>query len=78
MSVTRSSSGRRPAQRRPLGIGPTLAVALLAVLAVAVLVWLGPGQTKPAATTTVNIPTSGRTIGYANAPVTIDEWGDFQ
>jgi protein-disulfide isomerase len=33
---------------------------------------------SPGALTPTNIPTSGRTLGNPNAPVTLDLWGDFQ
>lgn len=52
---------------------------------------LGPGETAtpssspslpqivaPSAQTSTDIPSSGRTLGNADAPVTLDFWGDYQ
>ncbi|HEX7611321.1 MAG TPA: thioredoxin domain-containing protein, partial [Candidatus Limnocylindrales bacterium] len=37
-----------------------------------------PGIAAPSVLTPTDIPSSGRTLGNANAPVTLDFWGDFQ
>jgi protein-disulfide isomerase len=37
-----------------------------------------PAIVAPSALTPTDIPSSGRTLGNANAPVTLDFWGDFQ
>src|SRR5579884_1146212 len=56
---------------------PVAVVVALAVVVVGGLIWLG---NRPAAapTTPVDVPTSGMTEGLATAPVTIEEWADFQ
>ena len=37
-----------------------------------------PGPVLPSATTPGDIPSSGRTLGNSNAPVTMDVWSDYQ
>src|SRR5581483_10344578 len=66
----------RPAEAPRRGAG----ASALAVVAVAVLIYVGNASTAPAAVTTVppNITQNGHTRGDANAPVTIEEWADFQ
>ncbi len=63
----------RPARRNNtlLIVGGILAVAV-----VALLIWINVGQAASAPPSVVD--TAGRTWGKASAPVTIDEWGDFQ
>ena len=63
-----------PARRRP----PRWAIiglALLAILALSALIWLSQSAAPLSART---VPVDGKTIGYANAPVEVTEWGDFQ
>lgn len=69
-------SARRGATPRSWIVG----ASALAVVAVAVLIYVGNASTAPAAVTTVppNITQNGHTRGDANAPVTIEEWADFQ
>lgn len=73
-TATRPKSPPRRAARRPsrrvLGL-----VTLTAVAAAAALIWLGQREPERAA---LNLPTDGHTIGYAGAPVEVEEWGDFQ
>lgn len=67
---------RRPAPRRPrYGPGVIIAVTAVAVIVVAGLIMLsqsGPGRR------TTTVASSGKIKGDPNAPVTIEEWGDFQ
>ena len=54
--------------------------SLLAVAAVAVLIWANNASstTPPVTTVPPGITQNGQTRGDAAAPVTIDEWADFQ
>lgn len=50
-----------------------------AVLAVAALVYAGnAGSSTPVASVPPGIAQNGQVLGQASAPVTIDEWADFQ
>lgn len=69
----RSGRGRpvREARRR----GMVVVVIVLAALAAAALIWLGrPSEPSRVA----SVPTSANVLGSPAAPVTIEEWGDFQ
>lgn len=53
--------------------------SVLAVAAVAAVIWLGNASTAaPSGTVPPGIAQSGHVRGEASAPVTIDEWADFQ
>jgi hypothetical protein len=80
-------SGQRP--RRPVrrvggtgkaptrgGVVAVIAVVVVAVLVFAGLVYLGQNHAAPVATRVA--PANGNVLGDANAPVTVEEWGDFQ
>jgi len=68
-------SGRR-GQISPLQLA---AVSVFAVLAVVALIWYGTVSAQtPATTVPPGITQSGHTRGQASAPVTIEEWADFQ
>lgn len=55
------------------------AVAVVAVLAVLGLVWLGNISTSaPTSSLPPNVVQTGHVRGQVNAPVTIEEWADFQ
>lgn len=74
-----STHARRRTVRRRLPAGQLTAAALIALAAVAALVWAGgatgapvqPGARPPVAG-------DGRSVGSATAPVTIEEWADYQ
>jgi protein-disulfide isomerase len=77
----RAQQGRQ--QRRPRGAGLSrtqlMGASVIAVLAVAALIWAGTaGSNTPATTLPPSITQSGHTRGEASAPVTIEEWADFQ
>jgi protein-disulfide isomerase len=81
----REERQRRTVRRRRFSLVQLAATSLVAVLAVIALVWLGSLTTQPPATalpTATAPPTaigqSGHARGQADAPVTIEEWGDFQ
>jgi protein-disulfide isomerase len=68
-------------RRRSGGITPTqlLVAAVVAVLGVVGLIWIGNANSgAPASTVPPQIVQAGHTRGVANAPVTIEEWADFQ
>jgi hypothetical protein len=67
---------RAPAQPRSrIGPGPVLAVAGVAIIVViGAIVISQRQQTAPRA----DLPENGLTLGNASAPVTVEEWGDFQ
>lgn len=70
-----------PQPRRGGGIGRTqiIAAAVVAVLAVAALIYLGnSSSTQPVASVPPGVVQNGQVRGQPNAPVTIDEWADFQ
>jgi protein-disulfide isomerase len=55
------------------------AVSIFAVLAVLALIWYGTVSAQaPATTVPPGITQDGHTRGQATAPVTIEEWADFQ
>jgi protein-disulfide isomerase len=61
----------------PLQIGIVAAVAVVGVIAL--IVFGNAGQpTAPPPASAAGIHVSGDSMGEANAPVTIEEWGDFQ
>jgi hypothetical protein len=66
----------QPPRRRGLR-WPIIITLALAVLAAAALILLGQsgqgGGERPA-----SLPSSGNVLGDPNAPVMVDEWGDFQ
>jgi protein-disulfide isomerase len=66
-----------PAQapRRRLGVLPVAAVTVVAVAAAIGLILAGRGEPQRAET---RVPTSGNVKGYPDAPVTVEEWADFQ
>jgi protein-disulfide isomerase len=80
-SGTRGSSGN--------GLGSLLVwsavFGIVAIVIVGVAIVISQSQSNttgapvaPGATTPINILSSGRTLGNANAPVTIDVYGDFR
>ncbi len=66
-----------PARRRGVAGWAIAAVAVIALGAAGLLIWIGRPQPAPA-DVSGSIPTAGDVIGSATAPVTVDEWGDFQ
>lgn len=70
----------RPRTRRQRFSPVQLAgVSVLAVVGVLVLIWLGTVSAQgPATTLPPAITQNGHARGPANAPVTIEEWADFQ
>jgi protein-disulfide isomerase len=68
------------AARRHGGISRTqLAIAsIVAILAVAGLIYAGTSLNTPTASVPPQVVQSGQVRGQASAPVTIDEWADFQ
>jgi len=82
--TTKRPVAPEPSRRSPMVI-ITVAAAALGLLAVAVLAVAGglPGGSSPSALATpiVQSPTAledGRSLGAADAPITIDVWADFQ
>ena len=56
-----------------------LVVGVVALLAVAAFVYVGASSSRtPVATVPPGVVQNGQVLGQANAPVTIDEWADFQ
>lgn len=58
---------------------PIIGVAAAAVLVVGGLIWFSQSQSQsqtPAVSTSV--PRDRNVLGQPNAPVTVEEWGDFQ
>jgi protein-disulfide isomerase len=85
----KSSKGKKKqAQRRPrrrqlqrLGTwGPVLVVGVGAIAAVAVLIFVSRhgGSNTNASIPERTVSTQGRTLGSENAPVTVEEYSDFQ
>ena len=73
-AAKRDVRGRRAISRVQLG-----AVAVVAVVAVLGLVWLGNASSSaPTSSLPPSVVQSGHTLGQASAPVTIEEWADFQ
>ena len=69
-----------PAPRRA-GVTRTqlLVVGVVAVIAVAAFIYVGTASSRtPVATVPPGVVQNGQVLGQANAPVTIDEWADFQ
>ncbi len=79
----RRAEAAHPARGGGRGGIPTgwiVGASVLAVAAVAVLIWAtnASSTTPPVTTVPPGITQSGQTRGEASAPVTIDEWADFQ
>ena len=74
VSVRPKRAPTRPRSR--IGLGPILAVAGIAVIVVIGVIVVSENRqtTAPRA----DLPQNGLTLGNANAPVTVEEWGDFQ
>jgi protein-disulfide isomerase len=69
----------KPRSRQRISGVQIAAVSVLAVAAVIGFVWFGNMQsTPPASTLPPTITQNGHVRGVANAPVTIEEWADFQ
>jgi protein-disulfide isomerase len=69
----------KPRSRPRISLLQIAAVSVLAVAAVIGFVWLGNAQsTPPASTLPPTITQNGHVRGVASAPVTIEEWADFQ
>ncbi|HEX5503040.1 MAG TPA: hypothetical protein VFW96_10490 [Thermomicrobiales bacterium] len=66
--------GRRAPARG--GLVVVVAVVVVAVLVFAGLVYFGQDRAQPAATRVA--AEHGNVLGDVNAPVTVEEWGDFQ
>ncbi len=81
-SLARAGTGRSSGGSAPLLIVSAIAVVVgIALIALAYLVTrpAGTGDVqRPVVTTPSDIPSSGTTLGSANAPVTIDVYGDFR
>lgn len=73
-----SGRSRRRATRRGLPAGQLAAAALVALAAVAALVWAGGAAGTPAPSASPTVAGDGRTVGSASAPVAIEEWADYQ
>ena len=70
---------QRPRGSRAGPSGTQLGIAsIVAVLAVAAFIWLGSTKPDMPAPISSSIVLSGTVMGEANAPVTIEEWADFQ
>jgi hypothetical protein len=65
----------RPAGRQPVGQWWIMGVVVAAAAAVGGLLLLGPVRSETAASARI---AEARVKGDPSAPVTIDEWGDFQ
>ncbi len=65
----------RRARRARVGTWQIVAIVALAVAVVAGLIWLGESRPQPAQ---VAVATTGNIKGDPAAPVTVEEWGDFQ
>lgn len=73
-----STRSRRRTARRRLPAGQLAAAGLVALAAVAALIWAG-GQGAPGRpSATLVAAGEGRSIGSPTAPVTIEEWADYQ
>ncbi len=79
MSATSPRTSKRPKRRPPPKRDNTpliLGVVALAIIFVGALVWININATsQPAAPLQVS---AGKVWGKADAPVTIEEWSDFQ
>jgi protein-disulfide isomerase len=70
---------RRPAVPRIRPAARLAAAGIVAIAAVAVLIWAGSATAAPAQVSPIPATAGeGRTVGSAGAPVTIEEWADFQ
>ncbi len=76
MSRTAIKKKRKAAPRRRDNTPLLIAGGVVAILVVAVLVWIN--VTASSAPPAPPVAASGRTWGKASAPVTIDEYADFQ
>ncbi|HEX5506612.1 MAG TPA: hypothetical protein VFW96_28610 [Thermomicrobiales bacterium] len=72
----RRGGGTRGARASARGGLVVVAVVAVAVLVFTGLVYLGQNRAAPVATPAA--PTHGNVLGDVNAPVTVEEWGDFQ
>src|SRR5262249_48885595 len=68
---------RRPTQRHFKRFSLTM-VGLGALAVTAFLIWMGPAEPARERPIVAGVPTSAKMKGYLNAPVLIEEWGDFQ
>ncbi len=75
MSRRRQREGGRGARRGGPGWWPIGAVVVLAMVAVAGLIWLGQAEPEPARGAAL---TSGNIKGDSAVPVTVEVWSDFQ
>jgi protein-disulfide isomerase len=82
--VTRAGTRYSTSSDRTAILGWSLAFVVIAVVVVGAAVVLSQsnngsaGVNSPTVVTPSNIPTNGRTLGPASAPVTIDIYGDFR
>ena len=77
--VARDKQSRPTSKRGGVSRTQLLVVGVVAVLAVAAFVYVGnSGLRTPVATVPPGVVQNGQVLGQANAPVTIDEWADFQ
>jgi hypothetical protein len=68
---------RAPTQSRSrIGLGPILAVAGVAIVVVIGVIVIS--ENRQTAAPRADLPENGLTLGNASAPVTVEEWGDFQ
>ena len=76
----RKEHQRSRARRGRISRSQLIGASLLAVIAVVAIIWAANGSATAGPSTTVppGITQSGHTRGNADAPVTIDEWADFQ
>jgi protein-disulfide isomerase len=74
----RRGSGPGPAERRPSGRQLAIAGAIAVVAVAAFIVISGGTAAPPASTMPPAVRQSGHVRGLATAPVTIEEWADFQ
>lgn len=74
-----STRSRRRTVRGRLPAGQLAAAGLVAVAAVALLIWAGGAAGAPARPSATPVAGGeGRSIGSPLAPVTIEEWADYQ
>ena len=68
-----------PREKRAGPSGTQIGIAsVVAILVVAAFIWLGNTQPVTPAPISSSMRLSGTVMGEANAPVTIEEWADFQ